>query len=208
MSTTCPQCGFSLGDLDFGVVTCPQCAAVLFVDMDGNINVSAEAASASNDHERTQNDILAAASGEFQEMWTQDQEPVADVETSESPIDPVQEQVLMETAPMEEAVYEEPIPAKDPNDLSEISDYGNSDQAFGPLSYSVMIENIDTKEIRQQLLEALNDSKFGWDAKELMKRTKLGKLQLENLNPVKASVLVHRLQDVPVKVSWVQHAFS
>ena len=35
----CPKCG-GLIEADFGVITCPQCHAVLFIDMDGGIQVS------------------------------------------------------------------------------------------------------------------------------------------------------------------------
>ncbi len=35
----CPRCGYKV-DQDFGVFTCPQCQAVLFIDLDGNVQVS------------------------------------------------------------------------------------------------------------------------------------------------------------------------
>lgn len=92
--------------------------------------------------------------------------------------------------------------------LSGVSEFANSDQSLGALSYTVLIENIDTKDIRIELLDALSDPKFQWDAKAMLKEIKMGKLKLEGLNPVKASVLVDRLQEIPVKVSWTQHAYS
>ena len=129
----------------------------------------------------------------FQDQWMQEQE--------------VQPQEIHDVV-YEDIIPEPAIEPEDPGDLSDVSEYANSDQAFGPLSYSVTIENIDTKETRQLLLEALTDPKFGWDPKELLKQVKLGQLKFENLNPVKASVLVQKLQDVPVKVSWIQNVFS
>ena len=35
----CPRCGYKV-DQDFGVFTCPQCQSVLFIDLDGNVQVS------------------------------------------------------------------------------------------------------------------------------------------------------------------------
>lgn len=39
MSARCPQCGTSIEN-DYGVISCPQCAAVLFIDMDGQVQLS------------------------------------------------------------------------------------------------------------------------------------------------------------------------
>jgi hypothetical protein len=97
---------------------------------------------------------------------------------------------------------------KNPSDLLDVTQFSNADEPVGPLSYSILIEAIDTQDIRQQLLDALSDPKFQWDSKEMFKKIKMGKLILENLNPVKASILVHRLQALPVKVSWTQNVYS
>jgi len=201
MSTTCPQCGTSI-DQDFGVATCSKCQAVLFIDMEGN-------AKATDSQEIVHpvppfEELPSEEAPAFQEAWMQDQEP--DLQEDLQQVHDVVYEDPDEIAPEPEPEPEsKPV---NPGDLSEVSDFANSDQAFGPLSYSVIIENIDTKEIRTQLLEALGDSKFAWDPKELLKKVKLGKLTLEDLNPVKASVLVQRLQEVPVKVSWVQNVYS
>lgn len=225
MSTSCPQCGNSL-DQDFGVVTCPKCSAVLFVDMDGN----AKATGSDESPEPPAGMDLVQAPAEHTHAFEMpkshsDEEPAAELDQQMEADpeflapEPQQEQAQeYQPEPTQYAQFdpepemqvppeEEPIPV-DPNDLSDVSEYANSDQAFGPLSYSVIIENIDTSQTRQQLLEALTDSKFAWDSRELLKQVKLGKLKLENLNPVKASVLIQRLQDVPVKVSWTQNVFS
>jgi hypothetical protein len=92
----------------------------------------------------------------------------------------------------------------DSGSLSEVSEFGNSNRDFGALSYTVLIEHIDTSEIRKKLSDALSDSKFQWDVTELLQRIEMGKLELTELNPAKASILVRRLQEVPVTVSWNQ----
>ncbi len=164
-----------------------------------------------------------APAGEFHESWNPDQSPSETPAefSEEAPIEvemPVMDAVesfeeplnldsLPEETP-EEMMENEVVPTAGSQDLSEVSTFSNSNMETGPLSYSVLIENIDTKEIRQQLAEALADSKFQWDAKELLKKIKMGKLQLESIHPVKASVLIHRLQSLPVKVSWVQNVYS
>ena len=86
--------------------------------------------------------------------------------------------------------------------------FESTEQVLGGLSYSVKIENIDTKEVRRLMIEALDDSRFQWDPREVLKTVKAGTLELKNLNPVKASVVVQRMKDLSVKVSWEQHVYS
>lgn len=230
----CPQCGHPL-EADFGVATCLKCQAVLFVDMDGNVQLS-ENASQSSGLVRSSLEIdsssMTAEAPPYQDNWLEQspgenhvQSAFPEQSSSDSEMNPgefSEREVMPEESSMDLAAIEaqpdvqftegEPnlteAPATESNDLSSVSKYANSDQAYGPLMYSVTIEEIDTREIRQQVLEALSDQKFQWDTKELGKRIKSGRLKLENLNPVKASVLIHRLQDVPVKVKWIQNVYS
>lgn len=235
MALQCPQCSNPI-EADFGVVTCSHCQSVLFIDMEGQIQLSEPPSVSPLMESQPEATSQPADFGfqEYQDSWMQDQGlPSADeppetvasgTETRFEPPFQQEEALIHQGLPdgqefqppideiqapsFEESPFEDAVPAQDPNDLSDISEYSNADQAYGPLSYSVIIEEIDTKEIRQQLADALDDPKFQWDARELLKKIKLGRLQLENLNPVKASVLVHRLQSVPVKVSWTQNVFS
>jgi len=111
-----------------------------------------------------------------------------------------------EVSPAE--IIEEPEIIADPNDLSEISQFANADQALGALSYSITIENIDTKEVLTELLEALSDPKFQWDQAEIRKQARAGRVELKQVNPAKASVVIQRIGDLPVKVSWKQHIYA
>lgn len=106
-----------------------------------------------------------------------------------------------------------PITEEQIQSLAEIEPEGtgvfeSTEQVLGGLSYSVTIRNIDTKEIRKQLIEALDDARFQWDPREVLKTVKAGTLELKNLNPVKASVVVQRMKDLSVKVSWEQHVYN
>ena len=87
-------------------------------------------------------------------------------------------------------------------------EYGNADHPTGPLYYSVLIRGLDLTETFQQLREALTDSRFQWDVDDLMAQVKNGCLELKNLNPTKASILVSRIKYFPVEVSWKQEAYG
>jgi len=246
MSLTCPRCGHSI-DQDFGVITCAQCAAVLFIDMEGQVQVSEEPAAASAEPAyqpeapiETKPPVMPPRTPARPVMpprpapymppvpppppplsKVEAKAPIAKPQVETPATDPfaVSPEPSMEIA---EENFENPSQAEEfgtieadalaePVDsslaaemFSEVSEFGNADQSFGALSYSILIENIDTSSTRQKLYEALSDAKFQWDAKELLQQIDQGRLQLTQINPAKASVLVRRLQDVPVKVSWDQ----
>lgn len=248
MALQCPQCSNSI-EADFGVVTCSRCQSVLFVDMEGHVQLSGNS---NSDPEPPSGFLNSEKSSSIEapldppsENWSQDQNPVSfenepvegfdsfaatnfesalsevslELETHlhESQSAPVFEEAASDSMLnldslkelSAESEFEIPVLSEEnSNDLSDVSRFSNADEPVGPLSYSIVIEAIDTQDIRQQILEALSDPKFQWDIKELMRKIKMGKLVLENMNPVKASIVVHRLQALPVKVSWTQNVYS
>jgi hypothetical protein len=227
MSLTCPRCGNSL-EQDFGVITCGRCHTILFVDMEGQVQLAnAEPSSANENPELATEADPGAGAADAGQSWSSgsdgyDSNPEAPPEFS-SDADPAmpswqpteanpdsfsaQESESSESFAGEGASAE--FMTRDTSQsmaegLSEVSDFGNNEQDFGALSYTLLIENIDTGDIRNKLAEALTDSKFQWDVVELLQKIEKGRLEISQLNPVKASILVHRLQEVPVRVSWNQ----
>ena len=238
MSISCPRCGNSI-DQDFGVITCNKCAAVLFVDMEGQAQISGESSSGeasessaaepsfgseqppSPDFSFQPDEALGGPEINLSSQIESYQEtPQTEEPTPQSLSQPHfnhEEASMMYDAPLDPSHEAAVNPGNDflsesvassyegsANSLSEVSDFGNVQQGFGQLSYRLVIENIDTGLIRDKVYEVLSDSKFQWDAKEILAQIEKGRLQLDQLNPVKASVLVKRLQSVSVKVSWVQ----
>ena len=92
-----------------------------------------------------------------------------------------------------------------------ISDYANSELSQGKngaFVYNVSIQDIDSKEIREYLREAINDTRFNWDVSAIIAQIKDGELLLRNLSPVKASILINRIKRLPVKIRWEQYAIT
>ncbi len=192
MAVSCPRCG-NLVEQDFGVATCVHCQAVLFVNMDGYAQITEDLANQPAAITPEQNLESASEIGPELDLYP---DPIADL----SP------EMDMDAAP-----GSEPESESEPESIeiqSETGIFESTEQVLGAISYSIKIENIDTKEVRLLVIKALDDIKFQWDSGEIMRSVKDGAIELKNLNPVKASVVVQRVRDLPVKISWKQNVYN
>lgn len=107
------------------------------------------------------------------------------------------------------AIPEAELPSlADAPTFEDVTDFGNSDTASGPLSYTVVIEGIDTGKIYGELKEALDDSRFRWNVPELLKTIRAGRLEIKDMNPAKAFMLINRIKYLSLKISWRQDVLS
>jgi hypothetical protein len=110
--------------------------------------------------------------------------------------------------PSEVGVAESVQPEAPSDPFAEIQNFANSDLPTSPLSYTLIVEGIDRGELRKEFSEIIRDEKFKLDVHEVLKKIKNGRIELEGLNAVKASVLVLRLRALPLQISWRQHAYQ
>lgn len=99
-------------------------------------------------------------------------------------------------------------PADDPLGLEKFANSEMSSAKDGPLLFRIVVSGIDSKEMRETIREVLEDPRFGWDADQMFARLEKGVLTIENLSPVKASILVTRIKRLPVKIRWEQYAIT
>ncbi|HRK06148.1 MAG TPA: hypothetical protein PLZ57_00135 [Pseudobdellovibrionaceae bacterium] len=80
----------------------------------------------------------------------------------------------------------------------------------GGLLFKLRISGIDSKELREEIRQALKDSRFGWSLSEVMGPDRLrgGVLVIPNLNAVKTSIIVNRIKHLPVEIRWEQYAIT
>lgn len=180
----CPHCQASLPE-DFGLIECASCGAQVFLEMDGHKSSEEELL------RRVDSIIQGEHSGNIM-IDTEAEHKTTVVENAENGggVEP-----SLATAP----------------DMADVAQFANSAVSAGhdgALYYRVFVEGIDTQEIKQNLKDILADRKFLWDAEALLRQVKLGILVLDHVTPVKTSLLVQRLQDLPLNVRWEQHALS
>lgn len=89
----------------------------------------------------------------------------------------------------------------------DVEEHGNAQATSekGFLRYDLHIAGMDSIEIEQQVLSILEDPRFRWDAKEIVRSQKEGVLVIKNLNPIKAMCLVSNLLFLSVELSWKQY---
>jgi hypothetical protein len=180
----CPKCATPIA-VDFGIYTCATCESVLFIDFSGNVQLDSEKnnelpAPTFVSAEPSINNYVAP-SIPLEEMPPPNPEPPTQINIS----------------------IEKPASA----DLSEIARFGNSEASLGkegPYLYDVLIWNIDSKEVREELREALKDTRFAWDSDRIMNSITKGALRIPKVNAVKAAVLVNRIKNLPLGISWEQ----
>jgi hypothetical protein len=99
----------------------------------------------------------------------------------------------------------------DSPDLSDIAAFGNSEMSGGrdgTLRYNLIIEGIDTADVREAFREAITDRKFVWDIDQILRSVRNGKVQIQNVAPTKGYMLVTRLRGLPLKIRWEQYAIQ
>lgn len=90
----------------------------------------------------------------------------------------------------------------------EISDFGNTDAQLAGLNYDLEVSGIDTQETKNLFKEAIEDSKFAWDAFEIMKSVKNGRVEIKKLSPAKAYLLAKRIQFLDIEKNWKQNVLT
>lgn len=227
MTPKCPKCSTELRD-DYGMVTCPSCGAIVFVDMEGVAHVADdEGAESPMSMEPAPLEPLVPETPAVLEtpMGTAAPEmfplePLAPEPLAPEPLDasaPETSEVDMNAflgyaEPESAAVpMAESMSQNDPNDPLGISAYANSEISSakdGPLVVTLIISGIDAKDLRDEIRQALQDSRFGWDAAVLMSSIKGGVLRIDRVSPVKATIVVNRLKHLSVRIRWEQNAIT
>ncbi len=108
-----------------------------------------------------------------------------------------------EQAPDSEALSEE-----DPLGINEFANSEISQAKDGLFLFRLFIDGIDSKELREAIRESIEDSRFAWDPAAVMSSISKGRLKIDRLSPVKATILINRIKRLPVQIRWEQFAIT
>lgn len=214
----CPKCNTSLKD-DYGMVTCPTCSSILFIDMEGIAHMSTTESGSTAMDAASPLEPMPSSSTPTPDMGLSFVEPMgggAAAAEVEMPAGDFSMDQFMNAQPVAPAAIEPPSVdfnegAVDPNDPLGVSSFANSELSQGKdglYLYKVVISGIDSKELKENIRQELFDSRFGWDVKALLGSMTKGTLIFDQLSPIKASILVNRLKRYPVKIHWQQQPIT
>lgn len=190
--SNCPNCQAPVPD-DFGLIECANCGASIFVEFDGSVTAPAEDAVV--EHNTASHTITHEA--------TPAEMPPFEIDSNE-----ILSEQTFDMMP-QSVVTPIPEPSTSEQHFDELQDFANSPLSQGRdglLRVNLTISGIDTADLRNLIHEALLDKKFLWDVEGMMKQIASGQLKIQDLSSVKAAVLLLRLKNIPVQVSWEQHA--
>lgn len=201
MSSTCPNCQAPVPD-DFGLIECAKCGASIFVEFDGSVTAPTEEPVIEH-HSNSQSNAI-----DFDQDETSFEFPAEVDAGSAAAVVAGEAEESFDIMP-QSVIAEIPQSTTSEQHMDELQDFANSPLSQGRdglLRVNLIISGIDTSDLRNLVYEALLDKKFLWDAESIMKGVASGQLQIPDLPSVKAAVLLLRLKNIPVNVSWEQHA--
>lgn len=158
-------------------------------------------------------EFLGADSGEEEAVFEEAEAEVNDKTEVTAPLEPPQDLFpdFDRQDPSEAPVAYNAGPVSSSPDLGDIAKFGNSEASGGregPLRYNLFIEGIDTVDVREAFREALTDRKLMWDTDQILRSVRNGRVNIPNVAPTKAYILITRLRGMPVQVRWEQYATS
>ncbi len=98
------------------------------------------------------------------------------------------------------------IDSQPSNPIQEVTDYANASDVSDSddFYYNVTISGIDSKRLREEVLDVLNDKRFGWTQEDTGKLIQNGCLKISKFNPAKTYILISQLKLLPLKIQWDQ----
>jgi hypothetical protein len=185
----CPECQTEQ-NVDFGMATCSQCGAVFMVEIDGAVAEDLEPAQEMVEEPLEAEPVFEAVEAEPVE------EQAVDVEYSEDFLDNMSEQPAEST------------PSSDPLGIQRFDESAASQLGEGEYLYDVIITGIDSADLKKDVLFALSEKRFALSISAAQKEIQAGELTVRDLNPVRAMLIVLRLQALDVTVEWRQRHFT
>lgn len=88
---------------------------------------------------------------------------------------------------------------------NDVQNFGNDTSTTGVLSFDIEISGIDLADTKKDLLEALDDQRFGWNLEDVSQKISNGSLKLENVSAPKIIVLVKRIAPMGLTLNWRHH---
>lgn len=199
----CPVCNAQI-EANFGPAQCSQCQSALFIDFAGNIIVGGDEEAPSFVPEG----VDQGPEGDI-ELGEQDYHLLQTQELEEKGVKPPEELFLepqnffndhQELTPNElnPSPDDPPIEVGEPNPIFESKMKTSTEASL----FRIIIREIDTASLRRMVLDSLQDPRLGLVQNEIANKIQDGTLEIQGLNPIKASFIMNTLKDLPLLIEW------
>jgi hypothetical protein len=210
----CPNCQANLKD-DIGLVTCASCGSQVLLELDGSVSQALPSPTNSSniltDETYRPAEMLDIFSPTSQPMDSPTNLDISLDHSAETPMNPSSHSLSI--APLlnspSQSPASDPRPKAPAESMQDVVDYANSTSSQGReglLRFHVTITGIDTTDIRKKIADVISDERFLWDTNQLISSIQSGRLEIRELTPVKAALLVQKLKQLPVEIYWEQYA--
>lgn len=190
----CPVCQTQIADA-FGIIQCPKCETMLVAEFDGALKVHTESP-----------EVDVNANIEIAQKEDSHSEGFGVFESSSAGAS-LDTPVIASTFDGEEfeSFTSEPEVASH-IEVEDIRQFGESDDSRlseGELLYTLIFAEVDTQDLKDEILGALKDKRLAIEEASQIK-IQNDSIYVLKLNPVKVSVLTNKLKSLPVHISWKQ----
>ncbi len=206
----CPICSKSIAvtENNYGTLyRCEHCQAEFFIGFDGvpenskephPTDLSSNVMTPLPERNEAPRDIFSIDNGEQQQ--NQDQPDAYAMNGDE----PAGENHYSEPN-QDNEIRPQPTSDAFKNFAQDVQDFGNDSVTSGLLTFDIEISGIDLGEMKRDLLDALDDKRFGWNLSDITQQIRDGTLILKNVSAPKIIVLVKRITPIGLNLSWRHH---
>jgi hypothetical protein len=213
----CPNCSkpIAITDDNFGTLyRCEHCNTEFFIGFDGVPENSKEPLIETDEPIASQ--MLSPIDGGMtldygspgNDPYAQQQSQSNDLfNIQDNHAEPQQEMNSLPEESVQQTTPQTPKPSGNAfkNFTDDVQSFGNDTSETGLLSFDIEISGIDLGETKRDLIEALEDKRFGWNIDDLTQNMKGGKLTLSNVSAPKIIVLVKRITALGLVLNWRHH---
>lgn len=195
------------------MVTCGQCQAVVFVDINGEAHLNSPDPLTENAPVHEPMVPFLSEEPEQNDQSGQTFEPVESFEAAQS-FEPLPDfELNQEIEPLQDSVAELAAKSEPEEELTPLPDlnfdqYANSEKDLPALSYTLRISGLEHPQKLKEALEILREPRLALDEQLIQQVKATGSLDLERLTAVKASYLVKMLLLKQITVTWRQNVFN
>ncbi len=207
----CPNCKNELKE-DFGLETCIKCGSVVFIELDDSVKLQDSDVMNNESDASILNQDTTSTEDDFFVKEVKQNLDLNDPILIDDPIFGTGNLISNESESLIDSSSEPIFISTKNTNSSSASDFFSEMQMFGDMDsekfkessyfFDIEIKGIDSKDVRDEILDHLKDSRLSLKVNDLDKKIKSGFLVLNDISAIKTQVIVQKISHLPCDISW------